>query len=106
MKTILYSVLFLLTITNSFTQTSVSDTAIHVRGQADFYIDGIKVRGSRLLPKTATEEVSVITGGLPVNYGDSYCGCIIRINCPPKTAVPTVGPKIMVSDKEQKMATE
>lgn len=41
-----------------------------------FYIDGIKVRGSSNLPKSAIEEVSVITGGLPANYGDITGGVI------------------------------
>ena len=40
------------------------------------YIDGIKVRGSSNLPKSAIEEVSVITGGLPANYGDVTGGVI------------------------------
>ena len=34
-----------------------------------YYIDGIKVRGSSNLPKSAIEEVSVITGGTPAGYG-------------------------------------
>ena len=41
-----------------------------------YYIDGIKVRGSSTLPKSAIEEVSVITGGLPANYGDITGGVI------------------------------
>lgn len=41
-----------------------------------FYIDGIKVRGSSNLPKSAIEEVKVITGGLPANYGDATGGII------------------------------
>ncbi|MCH2223377.1 MAG: TonB-dependent receptor plug domain-containing protein [Crocinitomicaceae bacterium] len=41
-----------------------------------FYIDGIKVRGSSSLPKSAIEEVTVITGGLPANYGDATGGII------------------------------
>jgi hypothetical protein len=41
-----------------------------------FYIDGIKVRGSTNLPKSAIEEVAVITGGLPANYGDITGGVI------------------------------
>lgn len=53
---------------------------ISVRGSRDdasyFYIDGIKVRGSSNLPKSAIEEVSVITGGLPANYGDATGGII------------------------------
>jgi len=41
-----------------------------------FYIDGIKVRGSSSIPKSAIEEVTVITGGLPANYGDATGGII------------------------------
>jgi hypothetical protein len=41
-----------------------------------YYIDGIKVRGSSNLPKSAMEEVSVITGGQPANYGDATGGII------------------------------
>ncbi|MGY6562539.1 MAG: carboxypeptidase regulatory-like domain-containing protein [Luteibaculaceae bacterium] len=41
-----------------------------------FYIDGIKVRGSSTLPKAAIEEVQVITGGVPANYGDATGGII------------------------------
>ena len=53
---------------------------ISVRGSRSdatyFYIDGIKVRGSSALPKSAIQEVSVITGGLPANYGDATGGII------------------------------
>jgi hypothetical protein len=41
-----------------------------------FFIDGIKVRGSSNLPKSAIEEVSVIVGGLPANYGDITGGVV------------------------------
>lgn len=41
-----------------------------------YYIDGIKVRGSSSVPKGAIEEVSVITGGIPANYGDATGGII------------------------------
>lgn len=40
------------------------------------YIDGIKVRGSSVLPKSAIEEVSVVTGGIPANIGDATGGVI------------------------------
>ncbi len=40
------------------------------------YIDGIKVRGSSALPKSAVEEVSVMSGGIPANYGDATGGII------------------------------
>ena len=47
------------------------------RGDASYYyIDGIKVRGSTSLPKSAIEQVTVITGGLPANYGDATGGII------------------------------
>ena len=41
-----------------------------------YYIDGIKVRGSSNLPKSAIQEVSVITGGVPANYVDLTGGII------------------------------
>jgi hypothetical protein len=41
-----------------------------------FYIDGIKVRGSSNLPKSAVEEISVMTGGIPANIGDATGGVI------------------------------
>jgi hypothetical protein len=54
--------------------------SISVRGSRSdatyFFIDGIKVRGSSNLPKSAIEEVSVITGGVPANYGDVTGGVI------------------------------
>ncbi len=53
---------------------------ISVRGARSentyIYIDGIKVRGSNNLPKASIEEVSVITGGIPANYGDATGGII------------------------------
>lgn len=60
--------------------TDEGSGAISVRGSRSdatyYYIDGIKVRGSSNLPKSAIEEVSVITGGLPANYGDVTGGVI------------------------------
>ena len=54
--------------------------ALSVRGSRSsatyYYIDGIKVRGSTSLPKSAIEQVSVLTGGLPANYGDATGGII------------------------------
>lgn len=60
--------------------TDEGSGAISIRGSRSdatyYYIDGIKVRGSANLPKSAYEEVSVITGGLPANYGDVTGGVI------------------------------
>ncbi|MEX1192158.1 MAG: carboxypeptidase regulatory-like domain-containing protein [Brumimicrobium sp.] len=59
---------------------SEGDGGISVRGSRDdatyYYIDGIKVRGSSNLPKSSLEEVKVITGGVPANYGDVTGGII------------------------------
>lgn len=56
------------------------DDGLQIRGARSdatyFYIDGIKVRGSSSLPKSAIQEVSVITGGVPANYGDLTGGII------------------------------
>ena len=41
-----------------------------------YYIDGIKVRGSAALPKSAIEEVQVVTGGIPANIGDATGGVV------------------------------
>lgn len=53
---------------------------LNIRGaRADanyYYIDGIKVRGSSALPKSAIQEVAVITGGVPANYGDLTGGIV------------------------------
>ena len=53
---------------------------VSVRGSRSdatyYYIDGIKVRGSTNLPKSAIQEVSVVTGGVPANYGDATGGII------------------------------
>ncbi|MFT6322768.1 MAG: hypothetical protein ACJAWO_000312 [Halieaceae bacterium] len=41
-----------------------------------YYIDGMKVLGSSNLPKSAIGEISVISGGLPAQYGDVTGGVI------------------------------
>lgn len=51
-----------------------------MRGQRSegnvMYIDGIRVRGSSSLPESAIEQVSVILGGVPAQYGDATGGII------------------------------
>lgn len=51
-----------------------------IRGQRSegnvYYVDGVRVRGSASLPKSALEMVTVITGGLPAQYGDATGGVI------------------------------
>ncbi len=59
-------------------ETSTGEVSIRGarEGNTFYYIDGIKVRGSTNLPKAAIEEVSVLTGGIPANYGDATGGII------------------------------
>ncbi|MCK4661946.1 MAG: carboxypeptidase-like regulatory domain-containing protein [Bacteroidales bacterium] len=45
-------------------------------GATVYYIDGVKVRGTSSVPKSAIEQISVITGGLPAKYGDATGGVI------------------------------
>lgn len=47
------------------------------RPEATVYIiDGVKVRGTTALPKSATAQVDVIMGGIPAKYGDVTGGII------------------------------
>lgn len=41
-----------------------------------YYIDGVKVRGTTALPKSATGQIDVILGGIPAKYGDVTGGII------------------------------
>ncbi|HJN63669.1 MAG TPA: carboxypeptidase regulatory-like domain-containing protein [Flavobacteriales bacterium] len=54
--------------------------SLNVRGSrsdaTDYYIDGIKVRGSLGVPQSAIEQITVMTGGLPAQYGDATAGII------------------------------
>jgi outer membrane receptor protein involved in Fe transport len=47
---------------------------INVKGSRsnanDFYIDGIRVRGTNMIPVNEIEQIEVITGGLQARYGD------------------------------------
>lgn len=45
-------------------------------GSTNTFIDGVKVRGSASLPQAAYEQVSVLTGGIPAQYGDATGGVI------------------------------
>lgn len=101
MKSILYSILFLLTATHSAAQVPDTLSNLFSRDSVYFYIDGVKIRscrGNRL--SLGTEDVQIITGGLPGTYGDMNSS-IIRVNVTPlpKTSIRNC-------DKEQNMARE
>ncbi|HXH17875.1 MAG TPA: carboxypeptidase regulatory-like domain-containing protein [Chitinophagales bacterium] len=42
----------------------------------EYYIDGIRVRGSAKIPAQGIEELTVITGGVPAKYGDATGGIV------------------------------
>ncbi len=54
--------------------------ALNIRGSRDnattYYIDGIKVRGSTRLPQAGVEQITVVQGGVPAQYGDNTGGVI------------------------------
>jgi hypothetical protein len=41
-----------------------------------YYVDGVKVRGTNAVPKSAVEQISVVTGGVAAKYGDATGGII------------------------------
>lgn len=67
------------TVGGVFTQDNGSGD-VSIRGArsnaTNVFIDGIRVRGSQSLPKSAIEQVSVLTGGIPAQYGDATGGVI------------------------------
>ncbi len=53
---------------------------VNVRGSrddaTDYYVDGVRIRGSKRLPQAGIEQVTIVTGGLPAQYGDATGGII------------------------------
>ncbi|MFN0187359.1 MAG: carboxypeptidase-like regulatory domain-containing protein [Bacteroidia bacterium] len=53
---------------------------VNVRGSrsdgTDYYVDGIRIRGSNRLPQSGVEQVTVIVGGTPAQYGDATGGIV------------------------------
>ncbi len=54
--------------------------SVNIKGSrsdaSEYFIDGIKVRGSVALPASAIEQLTVITGGVAAKYGDASGGII------------------------------
>ncbi len=73
---------------------------ISIRGAREgstwVYIDGIKVRGSTSLPKSAIEEVTVITGGVPASIGD-VTGGVVNISLRNSSRYYTGGVEVITS---------
>lgn len=66
------------TVGGVYSQEGTGDLNIRGARSSDnyYFIDGIKVRGSSGLPKASIQEVQVITGGMPANYGDATGGIV------------------------------
>jgi outer membrane receptor protein involved in Fe transport len=54
--------------------------SINIKGSRsnsnNYYIDGIRVRGSNMVPPSEIEQLQVVTGGLEASYGDVIGGII------------------------------
>ncbi|NNC95448.1 MAG: TonB-dependent receptor plug domain-containing protein [Chitinophagales bacterium] len=54
--------------------------AVNIRGSranaTEYYVDGIKVRGTTAIPQNSIEQITVVTGGVPARYGDATGGII------------------------------
>ena len=46
-------------------------------GSTQYIIDGIKVIGSLALPQTSIDQMSIMTGGIPAQYGDATGGFVV-----------------------------
>jgi len=55
-------------------------TDVNIRGQREsgtvVYVDGVRSIGSTNLPKSALDQVTVVTGGTPAEYGEAVGGVI------------------------------
>ena len=56
------------------------DDNLNIGGARDYankyYVDGIPMRGSLILPASSIEQLTVLTGGIPARYGDATGGII------------------------------
>jgi len=55
--------------------------SLNIRGSRNnstlYIVDGIKMTGSFSVPNSAIEEITVLTGGIPAQYGDSTGGIVL-----------------------------
>jgi hypothetical protein len=55
--------------------------SLNIRGSRDnstlYIVDGIKMTGSFSVPNSAIEEITVLTGGIPAQYGDATGGIVL-----------------------------
>lgn len=55
--------------------------SLNIRGSRDnstlYIVDGIKMTGAFSVPNSAIEEITVLTGGIPAQYGDATGGIVL-----------------------------
>ncbi|HMT29915.1 MAG TPA: carboxypeptidase-like regulatory domain-containing protein [Bacteroidia bacterium] len=55
--------------------------SLNIRGSRDnstlYIVDGIKMTGPFSVPKSAIQEITVLTGGIPAQYGDATGGIVL-----------------------------
>lgn len=63
-----------------YQNTKSGEEGLNIKGgRADatvYFVDGVKVRGSSSVPQSAIEQVSVLTGGVPAEFGDLSGGAV------------------------------
>jgi outer membrane cobalamin receptor len=55
--------------------------SINIRGSRDnatqYIVDGIRMNGNINIPRSAIQEITVISGGVPAIYGDATGGIVV-----------------------------
>jgi Ca-activated chloride channel family protein len=83
--------------------TTTEETGeLHFRGSrandVAYYVDGIRVRNVNAVSKSSIDNVTVLTGGIPANYGD-VTGGVIQIETKSYTQGKRIEPRIRKSEK-------
>lgn len=69
------------TLSDVYKTESENGTELHVRGSRAndlvYFIDGVKTTKTPNLPVSSLDQVTVITGGIPANYGDVTGGVVL-----------------------------
>jgi hypothetical protein len=90
--------------TPGFVQKDAGDPLNFKGGRPDAnatYIDGMKLRGSDEMPMGAIAQISVVTGGLPAEYGDVMGAVIVVTTRNPGMTMGHVGKPLTKAEKQQ-----
>lgn len=101
MKSLLMALPLLFIWHNLSAQSADTSQIMVRRGPTIYYIDGVRVQANdSIKDSTSIQEIQIITGGLPINYGDVK-GSLIKVTSTPPTEMDR-----KTIQKKQKMATE